>query len=67
MAFLSCHDGKEAFEMTVFPNTLEIYKKEMKVGLFKVRILKQIYKEKVSYVGQTFISVEKKLKKINKE
>ena len=62
MAFLSCHDGKEAFEMTVFPNTLEIYKKEMKVGLFKVRILKQIYKEKVSYVGQTFLSVEKKLK-----
>ena len=67
MAFLSCHDGKEAFEMTVFPKTLELYKHIIKNGLFKVRLLKQIYKEKTSFVGQSFLSVEKKRKVLDKD
>lgn len=67
MAFLSCHDGKEAFEMTVFPNVLETYKKDINVGFFKVKILKQMYRGKASFVGQTFSSIEKKRKNSEKE
>jgi len=67
MAFLSCHDGKEAFEMTVFPKTLEAYKNTIKIGLFKVRISKQMYKEKTSYIAQSFLGVEKKRKNLDKD
>ena len=67
MVFLSCHDGKEAFEMTVFPKTLEAYKNTIKIGLFKVRISKQMYKEKASYVAQSFLGVEKKRKNLDKD
>lgn len=62
MAFLSCHDGIESFEITVFPKTLETFKSIIKHGLVQVRLTKQTYKEKTSYVGLSFSSVEKKRK-----
>jgi DNA polymerase III subunit alpha len=60
MAFLSCHDGREAFELTVFPKTYEKYGYLIEKGMYKINVMRQTYKEKVSYIGQSFDKIEKK-------
>lgn len=59
MAFISCHDGKDTFELTVFPKTYQQYQHILSKGLFKVHVEKQIYKDKTSFIGQSFSAVEK--------
>lgn len=60
MAFLSCHDGKEPFELTVFPKTYEKYGHFIEKGMYQINVMRQSYKDKVSYVGQSFVKIEKK-------
>ena len=60
MAFLSCHDGRETFELTVFPKTHKKYGHLLENGIYKINVFRQTYKEKASYIGQSFVKFEKK-------
>jgi DNA polymerase-3 subunit alpha len=60
MAFMSCHDGQQIFELTVFPKVYQKYQPILTQGIFEANIQKQTYKEKTSYIGYDFKRFEKK-------
>lgn len=57
MAFITFHDGRATFELTVFPRTYKKYENILNLGIFKVDIQKRTYKGKTSYIGTAFINV----------
>ena len=62
MAFITCHDGQQTFEVTVFPKVYQKYQPILMLGIFEANIQKQIYKDKTSYVGNAFKRFEKSIK-----
>ncbi len=57
MAFITFHDGRATFELTVFPRIYKKYENILNPGIFKVDIQKRTYKEKTSFIGIAFIKV----------